>query len=274
MRFNLHRELSRFLSEDIRTGDVTGALLPKRAVSARIISRQSGVAAGVRFAGEIFALKKCRVSVRTRDGAAIRPNQTIMTVSGNPRHILACERTALNLMSRMSGIATQTSALASKLPRGVGLFATRKTAPGLRAFDKEAVRIGGGKRHRMGLDDAIMIKDNHLAVVPSIGELLGRAKKRGRVEIEVETKADAITAAQNGADIIMLDNFTPAQITSTVGELKRLGLRKRVKIEASGRITGRNIGRYAKTGVDMISSGSITNSVSGIDFSLEIASGP
>jgi len=271
LQFNLRKELSRFLSEDVRSGDITSSLLPERPIRARIISRQEGVAAGVRFAKEIFALKKCRVSIQTKDGAKLRPDQTVMTVTGNPRHILACERTALNLLSRMSGIATQTSSLAGKLPKNTKLFATRKTAPGLRAFDKEAVRIGGGERHRMGLDEMVMLKDNHLSVGPSMEELLRRAKRRHRrVEVEVETKRDAITAAQNGATIIMLDNFTPRQIAGTVSELKRIGLRGRVKLEASGGITGKNIRSYARTGVDMISVGSITNSVRGIDLSLEV----
>ncbi len=271
MQSDLRRELSRFLAEDIRSGDITSSLLPKKPIRAKIISRQEGIAAGVRFAKEIFALKKCRVLIRTRDGARLRPNQTVMTITGSPQDVLSCERTALNLLSRMSGIATQTHALARRLPRGTRLLATRKTAPGLRMFDKDAVRIGGGEKHRMGLDEMVMLKDNHLSVGLSIEELLGRAKrKHRRVEIEVETKKDAVIAARNGATIIMLDNFTPRQITGTVRELKRMGLRDSVRLEASGGITERNIGGYAKTGVDMISVGSITSSVMGIDLSLEI----
>ncbi len=273
MQSNLQKELSRFLSEDIRTGDITGSLLPKRPVHARIISRQPGIAAGVRFAAEIFALKECRVSDKIRDGSKIKRGQVIMSITGNPRRILACERTALNLLSRMSGIATQTSALVERLPRNTKLFATRKTAPGLRIFDKEAVKIGGGQKHRMGLDEMVMFKDNHLSVGLSIEELLRRAKKKyNKVEIEVEVQEDAIIAAQNGASIIMLDNFTPRQIRNTIKELRRLNLREKVKLEASGGINGRNIRHYGRTGVDMISVGEITNSVRGIDMSLEITS--
>lgn len=272
MRSNPKKELLRFLAEDVGSGDITSSLLPKRTVRARIISRQPGTAAGVRFAKELFNLKGCRVTVRTRDGQRLKENQTVMEIVGSPQNILSCERTALNLLSRMSGIATQTRTLAEMLPKGTKLFATRKTAPGLRMFDKEAVRIGGGERHRMGLDEMVMFKDNHLAVGPSIQELLGRARKKKHrlVEIEVETKGDAVTAARNGATIIMLDNFTPRRIASTIGELERLKLRKRVRIEASGRITGKNIRDYAMTGVDMISVGSITSSVDGIDLSLEV----
>ena len=269
----LRRELRRFLAEDIGAGDVTGALLPAGAAArALVVSRQAGVAAGVAFAREIFAMGGCRVSVRTGDGERMGPGQTVMEVAGNARRMLARERTALNLLSRMSGIATQTDALAAKLPHGTELLSTRKTAPGLRAFDKEAVRIGGGGRHRSGLDEAVMLKDNHLAVGPPVGELIRRARGRGhrRVEVEAETAGDAVAAARGGAAIIMLDNFTPGGISRTIRELDRLGLRARVKLEASGGITERNIGRYAATGVDMISVGSITHSVRGIDMSLEV----
>lgn len=270
MQFDLKKELLRFLDEDIRTADITSALLPKKTIRAKIVSRQAGVAAGVKFAKAIFELRDCRVSIRTRDGGRLAPDQTIMTVTGDAYDVLSCERTALNLLSRMSGIATQTRSLASKLPKTTKLFATRKTAPGLRAFDKEAVRIGGGHRHRMGLDEAVLIKDNHLSVGPPMEELLRRAKKRHRlVEIEVETRQDAITAARGGATTVMLDNFTPRQIIGTVRELKRQNLRAGIKLEASGRITAKNIGDYARTGVDMISVGSITSAVTGLDLSLE-----
>ncbi len=271
MQLDIKKELLRFLAEDIRTGDITSSLLPKKQICARIISRQGGIVAGVKFTKQLFNLKNCTVTVKTRDGQKIIPNQTIIQIAGNLQDILSCERTALNLLSRMSGIATQTNILAKNLPKKTKLFATRKTAPGLRIFDKEAVKIGGGQKHRMALDEMILIKDNHLSVGLSIEQLLKRAKKRyRRIEIEVETKQDAIIAAQNGATIIMLDNFTPAQITATITELKKQRLHKKVKIEASGGITAQNITKYAKTGIDMISVGTITNSAAAIDFSLEI----
>ena len=272
MQFNyIQKELLRFLSEDIRSGDITSSLLPKKTIHAKIISRQVGMVSGVKFTKELFMLKKCRVITKTKDGDELKPNQVIMEIIGKPQNILSCERTALNLLSRMSGISTQTNNLVKGLPKNTKLFATRKTAPGLRVFDKEAVRIGGGEKHRMGLDEMVMFKDNHLSMGLSIKELLKRAKKKyHQVEIEVETKKDAIIAAQNGATIIMLDNFTPKQITNTINDLKKLKLRKKIKLEASGGITEKNIKNYAKTGVDMISIGKITNSVNGIDLSLEI----
>ena len=141
----------------------------------------------------------------------------------------------------------------------------------MRYFDKEAVEIGGGKRHRMRLDEMVMIKDNHIAVENSILSLIAKAKKKyKKFEVEVETPSDALLAAKEGATIVMLDNFSPAQIKKTIKILKDQKVRKKVLLEASGGINSKNISRYGKTGVDIISVGSITNSVKGIDMSLEI----
>jgi len=265
------KELLRFLAEDLGKGDISSALLPRKKIKARIISRQSAIVAGVKFAKEIFALKGCRIRILKKDGVKVKRNQTILEISGTPQAILSCERTALNLLSRMSGIATQTNELVKKIPdRKIKLYATRKTAPGLRFFDKEAVLIGGGEKHRMSLDQMVMIKDNHLSIEP-LEKLIKKAKrKHKKIEVEVENQRDAILAAKAGANIIMLDNFTPKNISRTISALKKLGLRNKVKLEASGGINTGNISRFAKTGVDMISVGSITNSVSGIDLSLEV----
>ena len=264
------KKLGEFLAEDIGRGDITSALLPKKRISARIIAKEGGILAGAAHARRIFLLKGCRTRIIVGDGRRIRGGQKILQISGTPQGILSCERTALNLLSRMSGIATETDELARKIPGKIQVYATRKTAPGLRLFDKEAVEIGGGKRHRMSLDEAILIKDNHIAVAGSIEELLAAAKKRHkRTEIEVEKKEDAIIAARAGADVIMLDNFTPVGISRTVDALKRRGLRKKVILEASGGITSKNIARFARTGVDRISVGAITNAARGLDFSLE-----
>jgi len=144
---NIKKELLRFVSEDIQSGDVTSVLLPKKKIKAKIISREDGILAGVRFAREIFRLKGCHTRVTKKDGAKIKPNQVILEVSGDAKAVLSCERTVLNLLARMSGIATQTSLLVSKIRkinRKTKLYSTRKTAPCLRFFDKEAVAIGGG----------------------------------------------------------------------------------------------------------------------------------
>ena len=268
------KKLLQFLSEDIQRGDVTSALLSNQKIKAKIISREQGIIAGVGFARSIFQLKGCTVRIFKKDGSRLKPNQTVLQVSGNAKSILSCERTALNLLSRMSGIATQTNYLVSqikKYSKKTNLYSTRKTAPGLRYFDKEAVVIGGGHKHRMALDDMIMIKDNHLLLSNSMEDIIKKAqKKHRRVEVEVENQRDAILAAKYGTAIVMLDNFSPAQIKKTITALQKEKLRNKVKLEASGGINYKNIGMYAKTGVDMISVGSITNSVKGLDLSLEV----
>jgi len=271
---NIKKELLRFISEDIQGGDITSVLLPKKKIKAKIISRQEGVLAGVKFAGSIFRLKGCNVKIIKKDGAKLKSNQIILQISGNAGTVLSCERTALNLLSRMSGIATQTNFLVSKIRKinkKTKLYSTRKTAPGLRFFDKEAIMIGGGHKHRMSLNDMVMIKDNHLLVTNSMEGIIKNARKRHKhVEVEVENQRDAMIAASSGATIAMLDNFSPVQIKKTITELQKKKLRNKVKLEASGGINSKNITAYAKTGVDMISVGSITNSVKGLDLSLEV----
>ena len=274
MGTNIKKELLRFISEDIQGGDITSVLLPKKKIKAKIISRQEGVLAGVKFAGDIFRLKGCNVKIIKKDGAKLKSNQIILQISGNAGTVLSCERTALNLLSRMSGIATQTNFLVSKIRKinkKTKLYSTRKTAPGLRFFDKEAIMIGGGHKHRMSLNDMVMIKDNHLLVTNSMEGIIKNARKRHKhVEVEVENQRDAMIAASSGATIVMLDNFSPAQIKKTITTLQKKKLRKKVKLEVSGGINSKNITAYAKTGVDMISVGSITNSVKGLDLSLEV----
>jgi len=272
--FNPNQKLQEFLSEDLGRGDITSNLLEKKEISARIITKQETIVSGTNFAKQLFSLKKCKTRIIKKDGTRVKPNQVILEMKGNTSAILSCERTCLNLLSRMCGISTKTNkldAIIRKVNKKTKLFATRKTAPGLRYFDKIAVEIGGGKKHRMTLNEMIMFKDNHLAVGKSIFSLVAKAKKtRKKIEVEVENEKDAILVATLGVDIIMLDNFTPKQIKNTINNLISLNLRKKVKIEASGGINEKNIARYARTGVDMISVGEITNSVQGIDLSLEI----
>lgn len=268
------KALEYFLREDIGMADITSRLLPKVTISARIISRQRGIVAGVLYAREIFVSRNCKVKISRCDGSKVGRNDTIMTVSGSAYSVLSCERTALNLMSRMSGIATATNSMAAVVKKSnpkVLLYSTRKTAPGLRIFDKEAVAIGGGRRHRLTLDEMIMIKDNHLAVMGLRDMVRAARKHHGRFEVEVETLEDAVLAAREGAPIIMLDNMPPREISRTVAALKREGLRKKVTIEASGGIDASNLRSYAKSGVDMISVGWLTSSAKGLDLSLEVS---
>ena len=271
MSFNSKKQLTQFLAEDIGKGDITSALLDKKRITVTIISRENAIVAGVQYAKEVFKIKGCSVKVLKKDGTKIKPNQTIMSITGDAGKILTCERTALNLLTRMSGIATQTNQIVKKIPSKTKIYATRKTAPGLRYFDKEAVEIGGGKKHRLRLDEMVMIKDNHIAIEDSLSSLIKKAKKKyKKFEVEVENIQDAILASKEGATIIMLDNFTPSQIKKAIQTLKDQKLRNNVLLEASGGINSKNISKYGQTGVDIISVGSITNSVIGIDMSLEI----
>ena len=275
MIYSPKRELKRFLDEDVGKGDITSKLLQKKEITGKIITKEETIIAGIKYAKDIFALKKCRTRIHKKDGEIAKANQIILEITGDAGDLLTCERTALNLLSRMCGIATQTNNLKKQIKSAGSksrIFATRKTAPGLRFFDKEAVKIGGGEKHRMNLNEMIMIKDNHLAVEKSIESILRKAKKtRGKIEIEVESQRDAILCAKLGVNIIMLDNFSPDQIKRTIKKLTELKLKNKVVLEASGRINLRNITKYAKTNVDMISVGNITNSVVGTDLSLEIS---
>lgn len=273
MHIRARKALDSFLVEDIGKGDITSNLLPRKKISASIISREEGMAAGTQYTKYIFASRGSKVKILKKDGSKIKPNQKILIISGYAHAILPCERTALNLLSRMSGIASQTNYLVSKIKKEnpkVKLYSTRKTMPGLRLFDKEAVEIGGGNKHRMSLDQMPMIKDNHLAIAGLL-ELIHKARKRHRIiEVEVENLNDAILAAKAGASIIMLDNRSPKEISKIVSTLKKLHLRDKVKIEASGGINSKNIQHYARTGVDMISVGKITSSAPSLDLSLEV----
>jgi nicotinate-nucleotide pyrophosphorylase (carboxylating) len=274
LHISAKKALDNFLAEDIGKGDITSDLLPRKKIHTSIISRHEGIVAGVQYAKYIFVSRGCKVKILKKDGSKIKPNQKIMIVSGFAHIILSCERTVLNLLSRMSGIATQTNHLVNKIRKTnskVKLYSTRKTAPGLRLFDKDAVEIGGGNKHRMSLDQMIMIKDNHLAVSGSVWELVQKARKKYKiVEVEVEGLNDAILAAKAGASIIMLDNRSPNEISKIINILKKLHLRDKIRIEASGGIDSTNIQSYAKTGVDMISVGKVTSSAPGLDLSLEV----
>jgi nicotinate-nucleotide pyrophosphorylase (carboxylating) len=196
-----------------------------------------------------------------------------MLVKGKAKSILKAERTALNLIMRMSGIATETRRLGKK-SKGVTILATRKTAPGLRYFDKKAVIAGGGGAHRMRLDEMVLIKDNHLAIAGSPALCIRKARDGAgagiRIECEAKNTAEAVEAARAGADVVMLDNFTPASALRTIKTLSRLGLRNKCKIEISGGVNGKNIQRYAMSKPDFISLGYITHSAKAIDFSLEL----
>ncbi len=267
--------LRRFLAEDVSKGDVTCALLGTGKISAKIITREVAVISGASYAAKIFSIGGCSARALVREGKEIKAGSCIVSVTGQAKRVLKCERTALNLASRMSGIATMTKKMISSIPAGgPAVYATRKTAPGLRFFDKEAVVAGGGFRHRMSLNSSVMIKDNHLDSGYGIEELVLLARKRGhkKIQVEVEDASSAVIAAKCGASAVLLDNFTPRGAAIAVKMLQKANVRKNLTIEVSGGITVKNAASYAKTGVDAISSGQITSSAPAIDLSLEILS--
>ena len=268
-----------FLREDIGYGDITSAALLEdgQQARARVLFREDGVAAGLEEAAALFALLGCTVKLSEEDGGGVAAGSVVMEVRGSAGAILAGERTALNLLGRMSGIATAVASAASKSARvnpSIRVAATRKTAPGLRGLDKRAVELGGGDAHRLRLDDCVLIKDNHLRLGLSVGEAVARARWgvsfTKKVEVEVRSLEQAVEAAEAGADIIMFDNMPPSAVRSCLSALSERGLREGRLFEASGGITPENVEEYAATGVDIISMGCLTNSVRSLNVKLEL----
>jgi nicotinate-nucleotide pyrophosphorylase (carboxylating) len=212
-----------------------------------------------------------------KDGDSVEANTDVIKVHGKARSILKAERTSLNILGRMSGVATETNKLvkeAKKVNQNIRVAATRKTLPGFRIFDKKAVKAGGGDTHRLRLDDAVLIKDNHLKITGSIASTIKLARKKvsfiKKIEVEASTAEEALEAAEAGADIVLLDNMMPKEVSKVITILSERQLRKRVFLEASGGIRAENIKAYSKTGVDAVSLGTITHSAKNIDFGLEI----
>ena len=271
-------KLKQILADDIGQGDVTAAAVipPNLTVNAEVISKEEGIAAGIEEATILAQYLGLTVNAKVADGEKIRNKQVLMQISGDAQTILSVERTILNLLSRMSGIATKTRMLTDKLKKAnvkAKIAATRKSAPGLLYFDKKAIIIGSGDPHRLHLDDMVLIKDNHLAIVGSAEEAVKIAKANAsftkKIEVEVTNVEDALKAAKVGADIIMLDNFSPKHAEDAGEALKMAGFGN-VLLEVSGGITGENLLEYAKAQVDIISMGELTHSVKALDISLEI----
>jgi nicotinate-nucleotide pyrophosphorylase (carboxylating) len=277
-RKTVEEKLKQILAEDVGQGDVTSeAVVPADlAVEAVVLAKEAGVAAGIEETVIFAESLGLNVKAEVADGDEIKSGTVILRISGNARTILSAERTMLNLLSRMSGIATKTRKLAEKLRKAnlkAKVAATRKTAPGLLYFDKKAVVVGGGDPHRLRLDDMILIKDNHVAIAGSVEDAVKRAKAckfNKKIEAEVTSTADALKAAATGADIVMLDNFSPEQVREAVEALKKAGFFGKVLLEVSGGITERNLLDYASTQVDIVSMGALTHSVKALDISLEI----
>ncbi len=257
------------MREDVGFGDVTTAMLPDIDGAAVLIAREDGVVAGLHEAESVFSYCNVAPSSLLDDGDIVNANDVVIRLAGRVRDILVAERVALNLLCRMSGIATLTRRckLASA---DVTVAATRKTTPGFRYYEKKAVAIGGGDPHRYSLSDSYLFKDNHLSVL-SIEDVLSKKMFfTKKVEVEVESIEDCLKAAALGADIIMFDNMDARKVSAAIRKLKERGLRDNVLLEASGGITLENIEEYAATGVDVLSLGCLTHSSAWLDFSLEL----
>ncbi len=275
----LEEKLLQLLAEDVGQGDVTAtAIVPDRLiVQAELIAKQQGIIAGIE---ETFVLAESlglKVETFLQDGVEAKKGQVILKFLGDARTILSMERTILNLLSRMSGIATTTRRLVDKLCEAkltTKIASTRKSALGLLYFDKKAVQIGGGDSHRLHLDDMVLIKDNHVVLAGGVQKAVERAKLCAsftkKIEVEVTRIEDVTVAAKAGADIIMLDNFSSKQDEQAVELLKKAGFYNKVLLEASGGITETSLLEYASTGVNILSMGALTHSVKALDLSLEI----
>lgn len=278
--FNLRESLVRFLREDIGQGDLTSQYTVDEDLksSSQIICKSEiAVVAGLEEAKIIFDICNCDSKALVNDGDIVKRGIRVMKINGNTRAILKAERTALNLIMRMSGIATDTKKfvdIVKTVSKDIKVMGTRKTAPGLRYFDKKSIELGGGHSHRNTLDELILIKDNHLAVTTSIQSAITNARlKAGKnmmIECEVRNTRSSVEAIKSGADIIMLDNFTPEMAQKTISYLRKSGLREKVLIEISGGVNISNIKDYALALPDMISIGSLTHSSNSIDFSMKM----
>lgn len=270
----LDKQIQDWLAEDIGSGDITTlALVPAAAKTNAIIhAKDSGILAGIDVARRVFELldKDIQFDAKLADGAALTNGSIIAEIKGNAQAILTGERLALNLLQHLSGVATSTHKLtAIAAPFGAKLVDTRKTTPGMRLLDKYAVKAGGGANHRLGLYDAMLIKDNHIQVAGGITEALNRAHDYAshmtKIEIEVESLAGVKEALAGKADVIMLDNMSIADMTEAVKIIN-----KQAVVEASGGISEATLADVAKTGVDVISVGALTHSVKALDISMDI----
>jgi len=268
--------VQRALDEDLgRAGDITSISTVPEATKAHaiLIARQAGIIAGLPLAVATFQKLSTDINIEAhfRDGAAVAAGVHVLTISGRARAVLAGERTALNFVGRMSGIATLTADYVRHTAgTKLRICCTRKTTPGLRALEKYAVRCGGGFNHRFGLDDAILIKDNHIAVAGGVGAVLERARAHAghlvKIEIEVDTLAQLREVLDTGlADVVLLDNMDIPTLTEAVRLAKG-----RVVLEASGGVTQDSIAKIAATGVDYASSGALTHSAPNFDVALDI----
>ncbi|MEM2143452.1 MAG: carboxylating nicotinate-nucleotide diphosphorylase [Candidatus Thorarchaeota archaeon] len=273
-------DLQRYLEEDIRSGDITTSCLDGLDMDGvgTVFSRERVIVAGVEETRAICDLTGLRCESLVYEGNWVSPDEPVLRIAGSVRTLLAVERVILNIMMRMCGIATKTyrlAALAKRVNPHVRVAATRKTTPGFRFFEKRAVMLGGGDPHRFALDDMVLIKNNHIAVVGGVSEAVKAARRTvsftKKISCETRTLAEVQEAIEAGADIILLDNFTPKMLGNVIRVIDERGLRQRVILEASGGIDESNIEEYAACGVDIISCGAITHSYRSADLHMSIS---
>jgi nicotinate-nucleotide pyrophosphorylase (carboxylating) len=273
-----------YLEEDVGSGDITSeVVIPANFYAEAELwykgTAESVVICGVEEACIALEICGCYTTKLVEDGAIATNNQQVIVVKGDARAILKAERTALNLLMRMSGVATESrkhTVFLRKLGVNTLITATRKTSPGMRLFDKKAIAVGGGRPHRMGLYDKILIKDNHVAIVGDASDCVSKARKQFgnnlEIECEVRSKDELISAVLAGADIVMLDNFSVDNAKVAMSKLRDLGLRNRVLVEISGGINESNFQEFARLNPDFISVGSMTHSTRAVDFSMTVKS--
>jgi len=271
----INQDIKKWIAEDVPLWDVTSTLLPDSKAIGRIFAKQDGIIAGLPIIKRVFEFLETEFILLVEEGSQVKKKTAVASVKGPIVNLLQAERISLNLLGRMSGIATQTAAMieiARKTNPTMRVSATRKTAPGLGKYDKYAVVVGGGDTHRFNLSDMVLLKENHLKLFNSITEAIGTAKSKTsfskKIEIEVQNEEQALEASEAGADIIMLDNFSPVQAKHVISKIRKEN--PTILIELSGNINLENIENFAIQGVNLISSGSLTHSVKNFDLTMII----
>jgi nicotinate-nucleotide pyrophosphorylase (carboxylating) len=271
--------LKRYLDEDIRSGDLTTRTVcpPTINATATVYAKSKTILAGIEETCTIADLTGLAYEVLVSEKEWVEPKQPVVHLKGPASTLLTVERLILNIIMRMSGIATKTYKMvqaAKEINQDVIVAATRKTTPGFRYFEKRAVQVGGGDSHRYSLDDMVLIKNNHITTVGGVGKAVQSAKTvvsfSKKISCEVRTLEETLEAANNGADILLLDNFSPEEIKRIIAVLKKNNLREHVLLEASGGINEENVKKYAQSGIDIISSGALTHSYLSADFNMEL----
>lgn len=270
----LREQLTQFLIEDIGYGDMSSSLIdPNDQAVATVVAKENGVFAGQAIVAALASLQQLTVEWCTADGTTVTPGEPLVVLKGDTRTILETERVLLNLIQHVCGIATKTRRCVEALADPtIQVVDTRKTTPGLRMIEKYAVRVGGGQNHRQRLDDAVMLKDNHIVALGSIRAAVEAARKQvghtTPIEVEVETFEQLLEAIEAEPDILMLDNRTPEDLKKWIQHVP-----SHIRTEASGGITLETIATYRGTGVDVISLGELTHSVKALDCSLNLQGG-